>query len=289
MRILAVLVGAATRLGGPVAFVGESAAALTAEGATVRILSTDLALAPWGWLQRQRPVRHEELHPSLKSTDLEVFESRFPKRLAYSTGLAKALRAEAADADVVHIHNLWQYPQYAAFKAARDVDVPYVVSPHGGLDPYLRRRGRARKALTMSVWQRAMLDRAAMIHVTTRAEQRHVADIAQEVPRGLVPCGVHTEDFADLPPRAEFRERELDGYDGKLVVFLGRVTEKKGVDVLIRSLVHVREHGEARLAVVGPDDSGLRPGLQQLVSELGLEGCVYFVDGAYGRDRLAAL
>jgi glycosyltransferase involved in cell wall biosynthesis len=289
MRILSVLVGAAARLGGPVVFVGESAGELTLRGATVQIFSTDAALAPWGWLQRQRRVAPDELHPSLEDVDLQLFETRFPRRLAYSPALGRALRHAVPSFDVVHIHNLWQFPQYAAFKAARDAGVPYVVSPHGGLDPYLRRRGRARKALTMSLWQREMLTRASILHVTTAAEERHIADIAPNVARSVVPCGLHTEDFSETPPPVEFREQHLNGYDGPLVVFLGRVTEKKGVDILIRSIAEVRRRVPARLAVVGPDDSGLRPTLERLAADLGIRGSVCFIDGAYGRDRLAAL
>jgi len=203
--------------------------------------------------------------------------------------MVRALRTEVPDCDVVHIHNLWQHPQYAAFRAAREARVPYIVSPHGALDPYLRQRGRLRKAVTSALWQRRMLEGAALIHVTTSSEMRLISDIAPDVPRVIVPCAVDTADFAALPPPHEFRERHLAGYSGPLVVFLGRVTEKKGVDVLIKSFAHVLEHQPARLAVVGPDDGGQRPRLERLAENSGIGSQVDFVGGLYGRDRLAAL
>jgi glycosyltransferase involved in cell wall biosynthesis len=290
MRILQVLVLAGTRTGGPVAFAGEGAVELERAGESVPIFTTDLALAPWGWLQRQRRVGADELHPSLAEAEVEIFKTRFPRRLAYSPDLMKALRKEVPNADVVHLHNLWQYPQYAGFTAAREADVPYILSPHGSFDPYLRRRGRPRKAVMTALWHRRMTENASLIHVTTAAEQRLISDIAPEVPREIVPCGVHTEEFTgELPPREEFRERHLGGYDGPLAVFLGRVTDKKGVDVLVSSMKSVREHLPARLAVIGPDDSGLRPKLRKLAADLGIAGDVDFIDAVYGRERLAAL
>jgi glycosyltransferase involved in cell wall biosynthesis len=289
MRILHVLAGAATRSGGAVAFAGEAAADTARAGEQVRVFTSDIALAPWGWLQRQRRALPEDLHPSLREVQTDVFEARFPRRLARSPAMGRALRDRVAEFDVVHIHNLWQYPQHAAFKAARDAGVPWIVSPHGSLDPYLRRRGRVRKAISTALWQREMLERAALVHVTTSAEERLISDIATEVPREVVPCAIHIEEFADLPPRSEFRERHLDGYDGALVVFLGRVTEKKGVDVLVRAFAHVVKRQPARLAIVGPDDSGLRPKLERLAEELGIGADVVFTDALYGRDRLAAL
>jgi glycosyltransferase involved in cell wall biosynthesis len=289
MRVLNVVVGAANRTGGATTFAAEAGVAASRAGEEGRVFATDLALAPWGWLQRQRSIRSDELHPSLADADLELFPTRFPRRLARSPAMAQALRRDVPRCDVVHIHNLWQYPQYAAFRAAREAGVPYIVSPHGSLDPYLRRRGRLRKAVTGAVWHRAMLEGAALIHVTTRSEMRLISDIAPRVPRAIVPCGINAADFADLPPSNEFRERHLDGYTGPLVVFLGRVTEKKGLDVLIRSFAEVLERQPARLAVVGPDDGGQRPGLERLAEQLGIGSRVDFVGGLFGRDRLAAL
>src|SRR5262245_47411314 len=289
MRILNVVVGAATRTGGAIAFAGEAAVATSRAGGEARVFATDLALAPWGWLQRQRPVRPNELHPSLAHADFELFPTRFPRRLARSPSMARALRTEVPNCDVVHIHNLWQLPQYEAFRAARDAGVPYIVSPHGSLDPYLRRRGRFRKSVASALWHQEMLEGAALIHVTTGSEMRLISDIAPSVPRAIVPCAINTVDFDALPPPHEFRERHLAGYSGPLVVFLGRVTEKKGVDVLIKSFAQVLERQPARLAVIGPDDGGQRPSLERLAENLGIGSQVDFVGGLYGRDRLAAL
>jgi glycosyltransferase involved in cell wall biosynthesis len=289
VRILNVVVGASVRTGGATAFAAEAAGAAARAGATSRVFATDLALAPWGWMQRQRPIRPEEIHPSLAAADFELFPTRFPRRLARSPAMARALRREVPDCDVVHIHNLWQHPQYAAFRAAREARVPYIVSPHGSLDPYLRRRGRFRKAVASAVWHRTMLEGAALIHVTTSSEMSLISDIAPDVPRAVVPCAIDTADFGALPPPREFRERHLAGYSGPLVVFLGRVTEKKGIDVLIKSFAQVLEQQPARLAVVGPDDGGQRPGLKRLAESCGIGSQVDFVGGLYGRDRLAAL
>jgi glycosyltransferase involved in cell wall biosynthesis len=289
VRILNVVVGASVRTGGATAFAAEAAVATSRAGGKARLFATDLALAPWGWMQRQRPIRPDELHPSLAPADFELFPTRFPRRLARSPALVRALRTEVPNCDVVHIHNLWQHPQYAAFRAAREAQVPYIVSPHGSLDPYLRRRGRFRKALASALWHQEMLEGAALIHVTTNSEMRLISDIAPDVPRAIVPCAVNTAEFGTLPPPHEFRERHLAGYPGPLVVFLGRVTEKKGVDVLIKSFARVLEHQPARLAVIGPDDGGQRPRLERLAETSGIGSQVDFVGGLYGRDRLAAL
>ncbi len=256
MRVLSVLVGAAARTGGPPAFVGESAVELAKLDVEVRVLSTDLALAPWGWVQRQGRIEPADVHPSLAASDLRLFRAHFPRRLGFSPELRRELSRTAADFDVVHIHNLWQFPQYAAYRAAVGRRVPYVVSPHGGLDPYLRQRGRGRKRVMTALWQGRMLDAASAIHVTTEAERDLVADVAPQVPRAIVPCGLYVDEFTSAPDPELFRDQRLGGYRGPLIVFLGRITQKKGVDVLIRAFGEVRRDLDCRLAIIGPDDEG---------------------------------
>lgn len=287
LRVLEILPGASMRAGGPPAFVGGSAVELAKLGIGVKVLATDINLAPWGYLQRQTRVTEEDLHPTLRQADLEVLPARFPRRLAYSPGLRKAIHEEPGD--VIHIHNLWQYPQYAAHRVAVERGIPYVVSFHGGFDPYLRDHGRVRKAISTATWQRRMIEEAALVHVTTETERELTADIAPDVPRAIVPCGLYVEEFADLPPGEELRDARLGGYDGPLIVFLGRVTDKKGVDTLLRAFAHVRSALDARLAVVGPDDSGLLPSLKRLAASMGVDRHTDFVGPIFGRERLAAL
>jgi glycosyltransferase involved in cell wall biosynthesis len=288
VRVLSVLAGIGARTGGVAAFVGGSALGLKQLGAEVTVMTTDLALAPVGWVQRQRRISPDEWHPALVDADTRVYPARFPRRLARSPKLRQALRATVAEVDVVHIHSLWQMPQQAAFRTALEQGVPYVVSPHGSLDPFLRQRGKVRKRIAGMLWQDQMLERATRIHVTTEDERLLIADIAPAVPRAIVPCGIDAGEFTDLPPRGEFRRR-LRGYQGPVILFLGRITAKKGVDVLIRAFARVREREECRLVIVGPDDERLTPRLRRLIARLGLEAEVDLFGPVYGEERLAAL
>lgn len=289
VSVLNVLVGAAARTGGIAPFVGGAATELQKRGASVSTFGTDLALAPSGFLQRQRRIRAEEWHPALAAADTQLFRARFPRRLAYSPALASALNRASPGFDVIHIHNLWQFPQFAAYRAAVRHDVPYIVSPHGGLDPYLRQRGRVRKRMTAMLWQDEMLRRAALIHVTTQAERDLIADVVPHVPRAVVPCGLDVHQFSSPPARHTFRRRHLRGYEGALILFLGRITQKKGLDVLIRAFAHARQACECRLAIVGPDDEGLLPALRELAHGLHIHTDMDFLPPLYGDDRLAAL
>jgi glycosyltransferase involved in cell wall biosynthesis len=288
MRVLSVLPFISARVGGPPIFAVEAAAALRRLGVEVELYATDLAHVPSAFGSRH--VLPSELPDAASRLEVRLFPTRTPHRLALSPSLGTALRRNIRAFDVVHIHSLWLYPQFAAAREARRVLCPYIVSPHGALDPFLRQRGRLRKGVVNLLWQDRMLKQADLIHVTSVEEAALINDIAPRVPRRIIPAGLETAAFGSLPDGSEFRRRYLGGYEGPIVLFLGRITFKKGLDILIRALALVRDRLPATLlAIVGPDDEGLQPRLETLTRDLHLSSAVTFTGALYGEDRLAAL
>jgi glycosyltransferase involved in cell wall biosynthesis len=288
VRILHVTPTLARRTGGPAVLVVELARALENEGVASTVFTTDMARAPAAWSGER--ISGGDLPDGADGLDIRVFPLQHPYRLAYSRPLARALAGETSGFDVVHVHSLFLHPQFAAHRAARRAGVPHVVSPHGSLDPYLRRRGRVRKAVNDALWQRRMLDSAALLHVTSDDEAALVSDVARGVPRAVVPLGIDWERFQRRGDARRFRERHLGGESGPVVLFLGRLTFKKGIDILIQAMAEVvRERPDARLAIVGPDDEGLRPELAALADRLGIAHAVVFTGMLTGDDRADAL
>lgn len=287
MKVLHVLPFISARTGGPAAFVAQSSDALAAVGVDATIVSTNLGQVPRSGAART--ITSEELPDNVERLDLEMFAVNTPKRLAYSRKMGSRLDELIGDFDLVHIHSLWLYPQFAAQRAARKHSVPYVVSPHGALDPYLRRRGRPRKWLTTLLWQRRMFRSAAAIHVTTDEERRLITDIVGDAEMHVVPIGIWTEKFREIGNAGRFREQFLGSGTGPVILFLGRVTHKKGLDLLIQSFAKVTGHPDAFLVVAGPDDEALLPSLVDLAKRLGVEDRVRFVGAVYGETRADAL
>lgn len=287
MRILHVLPLITARAGGPVAFATEGAEALAPLGVKATLFSTNLGHSPSAGARR--PVDASELPENADRLDLHLFSVSAPHRMAYSPRMATRLAEVVADYDLVHIHSLWLFPQFAAQRVARRRSVPYVVSPHGALDPYLRQRGRMRKAVTDAFWQNRMLRDAALLHITTVEEGELIADIAPTTPRHTVPVGVWTDRMHREGDGARFRARFLGGSRAEVVLFLGRLTYKKGLDLLIRSFAHVAQSAkDCLLVIAGPDDEHLRPQLERLAGQLGLSARVVFTGPVYRADRADA-
>lgn len=287
MKVLHVIPSLASRTGGPAVAAAEIARVIRAEGVETTVFATDVAHP--AITRNARPVAEPELVEGSNGTGTRLFPARRPYRLVYSPGLRDAMREEVAGYDVVHVHSLYLYPQFAAAREAARRGVPYVVSPHGALDPWLRRRGRLQKAAAGLLWQRRMLSGAAALHFTSEEEARLAADVAPGVPRIVVPLGIRWADYETLPPAESFRARYLGGSSAAVVLTLGRITAKKGLDVLIRSFALATPEQEAWLVIAGPDDEGLQPGLAELAEREGVAGRVVFTGMLHGEEKLAAL
>jgi glycosyltransferase involved in cell wall biosynthesis len=286
LRVLHVLPSLAVRVGGPALTAAGSALAVRSHGVEVTIFATDMARAVTA--RRHRAVRAEELPPEVAELDVHLFPVRLPHRLAHSPELGRALARSVTSYDVVHIHSLFLYPQFAAFRHAASNGVPYIVSPSGALDPYLRRRSAFLKTMTDALWQRKMLDGAAALHYKTAEEARLVADLRLIAPARVVPNGLRCADYAVLPPAEPFRAAV--GARGPVVLALGRLSWKKGLDVLIRAFAVARKRVvAATLVIAGPDDEGLASGLRHLAHREGVGDDVRFVGLLLGRKKLEAL
>jgi glycosyltransferase involved in cell wall biosynthesis len=192
------------------------------------------------------------------------------------------------EADLVHIHSLYLFHSWAAGTLCRRLRVPYIVRPHGTLDPYIHRRHRWRKRV-MELWfQDRVLRNAAAIHYTSLEERRLAEPYAQGAPGAVIPLGLDLADYAELPPPGSFRARHREIGDRPILLFLSRLNFKKGLDVLVEAARRTVASGvDAHLVIAGPD-GGMEAATRRWVARAGLEGRATFTGMLTGRDKLAA-
>lgn len=185
----------------------------------------------------------------------------------------------------VILHGLWQYPGYALRKAMQRLlahpaaVAPRVfVMPHGMLDPYFQRaEGRRIKALRNQLyWQlieKTVVNQATGLLFTCETERR----LAHEPfpayrPRQerIVSLGV-AEPLAYVPAmQTAFRARCPELVDRPYLLFLSRLHDKKGVDLLLQAYVQLAAANPAAvpaLVVAGPGlDTPYGQQMQQLAA-----------------------
>jgi glycosyltransferase involved in cell wall biosynthesis len=210
--------------------------------------------------------------------------------LEYSSDFEKWLEQNTARFDVIISHGLWRYNSGAARKAARAADRPYFIFPHGMLDPWFKRYYPLKHLKKSVYWwttEYAVL-RDARAVLFTCDEERLLARESFRPYRcveRVVPLGTG-EPPVNVAEQAAAYAKAFPQLPGKRVIlFLGRLHEKKGCDLLLRAFLqllesHPRESwGDLHLMIAGPcSQPDYLEGLKQLAAkcEALLPGSVSF-------------
>lgn len=274
--------------GGPAVNTVALALLAQAAGHCVSIMTTDFS-TPAQAREPQGGATVADFPLGAADLEISIYPIRRPYRLAFSPELGKALMDNVDHFDVIHIHSVNLYPQYAAWRAATKHKVPYVVSPRGALDPWIRGRGKLRRQINDFLWQRKMLNEAAALHLTTEDERWLIAPMNVRAPHIVIPNGVNVGAFARGAEPSKFRQQWLNGFDGPLILNHGRLTEKKGLDILVVALGLMQHRVSAQLALIGSDDEGVGKRLLELAVKLGVERRISIVPSLSGDDLLNAI
>jgi glycosyltransferase involved in cell wall biosynthesis len=275
----------AWRHGGPAVSVHGLCKALAERGHQVTVFTTDVHGASTLDVPRAVPV-------AMDGVSVWYFPVARPLRRLYrSPALRAALACQLERErkfDVVHLHSVFLWPTAAAARAAERAGVPYLVAPRGMLvEELLRRRGRLRKRLWLRLVERRTLARAAGLHATSALEAAEARRLRLPLPPiHLVANGVEDQDWdprreAELGPavRAALARRPL-------LLFLGRLSWKKGLDRLVAALADVPG---AVLAIAGNDDEGYRARLERQAAAAGVAGRIVHLGPVHGADKAALL
>jgi len=184
-----------------------------------------------------------------------------------TTALDSWLTNNLARFSVVVVHGLWQYHGFSARKICLKAGVPYAVFPHGMLDPWFKRTYPLKHLKKWLYWPwgeyRVLRDAAAVLF--TAEEERQAARQSFSLYRAheeVVGFGTETPPDDAETQRNAFLARFPELRDKRLLLFIGRVHPKKGVDLLMRAFA---AHGaNLHLVMAGPDPDGMRPMLEQL-------------------------
>ncbi|HTV17075.1 MAG TPA: glycosyltransferase [Polyangiaceae bacterium] len=184
-------------------------------------------------------------------------------RLWRSPALARALAREAQRADVVHSHSLWVMPNIYPGWVARPAATRLVVSPRGTLSPWALNHSRYKKKLVWALLQGRVVRAAACLHATAEDEYRDLRALGLRQPVCIIPNGV------DVPARAARDEETEVASAPRMLLYIGRLHVKKGIDRLLRAWTALAPtRPDWCLWIVGPDDGGHERELRELAASL---------------------
>ena len=296
MRILNVTQSYAPffEFGGPPVKVRALAEGLARRGHQVSVLTTD-----WGLEQRfEKTPKEAPASQGPYGRGLEiggvavVYLAKWLhyRAASWNPGLRKYLRAELKNFDVAHIFGLYDLLGPGTAAECRKHGIPYVLEPIGMYLPIVRNLWL--KRIYHRFLGREMVEGASLVVATAEQERRELVSggIAKEKIL-LRRNGVDSPSV--LPERGSFREEFEIPANAKLVLFLGRLSEKKSPDLLLKAFAGATGSGPGRgrradLAFVGPDEAGMKARLRKMARSLGLGERVHFSDALEGEAKWQA-
>ena len=195
----------------------------------------------------------------------------------YAPRFSSWINERRAEFDAVIVHGLWQYSSFGVWRALAGTSTPYFVFPHGMLDPWFKRTYPAKHFKKLLYWPwaeyRVLRDAAAVLF--TADEERRLARESFALYRCrevVVNYGTAAPDNLDQA-RANFFAAYPLFKRKPFLLFLGRLHEKKGCDLLINAFIALRKSNPdfaLSLVMAGPcaDDAYLHH-LRRLANEAG--------------------
>lgn len=185
--------------------------------------------------------------------------------------------------EVIDSHGVWMNLSRVALKRHKKWGTPFIVTPHGMLDPWALRRSAWRKRIVSMWFENEHLARAGAIRALNRDEAKAIRQFGAETPIAIIPNGIEDRsntivtDVSDRPPILEF---------------LGRLDPKKGLEPLLMAWSKVTKVPSAshwKLRLHGWGGSNYVKSLERLVSDLGIGTSVDLAGPVYGSERDKAL
>jgi glycosyltransferase involved in cell wall biosynthesis len=280
MKILHVLETMSPRYGGPVAVLNALSRAQAKLGHEVRVVTTNRDF-PTGKMASNANETVREA-----GVAITYFNSNF-RPLNVSVPMAFALPGLIGESDILHVHGLYRFPPTYAARAARLRKRPYIIRPFGSLDPFMYAQSSKSlklKRIYEKLFDLPNLHGAGAIHYTTEDERSRAGFLNLRAPGFIIPNGLDWSRYETLPGPGAFRARLGLGEDVPLILFLGRVNFKKGLDLAVRAFkTALAAFPAVKLVIAGPDNDGYGQVIRKLIGELGIGDNVIFVEMLNGK------
>lgn len=157
--------------------------------------------------------------------------------------------------DLIHLHGVWVYPQYIGAKLAIKYDKPFILSPHGMLEPWLMELKNVgllkyvKKKFYLKFVALPIFNKATYIHAITPLEKKNLSQYFPKEKIVVIPNAIDVENinhYIKYQPKNRLKKR---------ILFVGRLHPIKGVEILIKAFLQGQFFKKGwELWIVGPEE-----------------------------------
>jgi glycosyltransferase involved in cell wall biosynthesis len=210
--------------------------------------------------------------------------------LVLSFSLLTWLSANVQAYDLVHTHN--RFSPLIAFceLICQRQQIPYISTPHGMLEPWAMSYKAWKKRLYFPVLERLTLNKSAALHVLTSNEEINIKNLGIQTPTEVIANGIHRYNFEPMPCPNIFLNKFSSLKEKMVILFLGRIDPKKGLDILAPAFAKVQtEFPKTHLVIAGPENPGYLDTAKDFFAKAGCSNAVTFTGMLEGELKYSAL
>jgi glycosyltransferase involved in cell wall biosynthesis len=180
--------------------------------------------------------------------------------------------------DIIHLQSVWELPYHYIAKLARKLNIPYIITPRGMLEPWSLEQKKWKKKLAWWLYQGEDVKKAACVYTTAEMEAQHIRELGVETLISVIPNGI-----------------EIDGYPcrksaeniKKQVLFLSRIHEKKGIEFLIDAFARLGDDFAGwTLKIVGNGEEAYIKGLKKMVEDKKMQDTIQILPPVFGYEKV---
>ena len=270
-------------IGGPVRSTGNLIKSLKRKGVKCRIVSP----LPPGYEQGR--LEEYKMEFDVVYYEMDGIYRYFP---SYSSKFSSIIEEVLKDVDIIHLHGVFDY--YTYYVCTHIKDKPVVLSPRGSIVEWGMKRkilSRIKKNLFLKSIGKKIFDRADKIHLTGEYEEREFERVVGSQYKNkivVIPNGINLDINENINGKY-FRGMLNIGEDKKIILFVGRITPEKGLDILIPAFCRViKEIDNLLLVIAGPDEKGYKSEIIMLIDRYKISDKVVFTGMIDGNMKWSA-
>lgn len=256
MKILHVTASLSPNYGGPAHVVRELTESLAENGNQVTIYTLDA-------FEEKGANANKYL---IKGVEVKRFRTNKMMSFGHSFELFRELKKNIKNFDIVHVHSIYYAYGIMVRKLCKKYKIPYIITPHGSLNSYIYQRKKIKKRLYEFMFENKNMNDSQALHFTAAEESMQANGYAKKCNKIVIPNGLKLSDYL-IPSHFDktIKTKFPSTGDKQIILFLGRITPVKGLDILIDAFeMLLKENNNTHLIIAGPDQGNYKKVLLNL-------------------------
>ena len=196
-----------------------------------------------------------------------------PANIWFSPDMKKNARRNASNKfDIVHQHGIWTGTSSATLIFSKKQKIPTVIAPHGSLNQWVLNISSWKKKIALFAYERENLQLASCLHATSESEISDFRNFGLKNPIAYIENGIQ-EKYLNIKGNADrFREQYAIENDKRILLFLSRISPKKGLTMLVEAINSIRDDfANWKLIIAGIDEFNHKKEIEAMIIQLNLE------------------